>query len=64
MYCSLVEAEAYAARFGARLMTEAEYQNALEQAGGSGVKQLQGGGWEWTSSAFSPFPGRRRRTAR
>lgn len=57
VYCSLAEAEAYAARFGARLMTEAEYQNAAEQAGGTGIKQLQGGGWEWTSTVFDPFPG-------
>ena len=59
VYLSHAEAAAYARWVGKVLPTEAEWQraacatpeNALELHG------MFGGGWEWTSSVFSPFPG-------
>lgn len=47
------EAAAYARWKGARLPTEAEWHRAHD----SGVPDLTGHGWEWTSTVFAPFPG-------
>lgn len=53
-HISLHEAMAYAAWAGARLPTEAEWEVAQQRHPGQlGV----GGVWEWTSSAFGPYPG-------
>ena len=70
-HISLYEADAFARWAGGRLPTEAEWEdfassadphlgNQLDEAGA--VAPRPGGGmfgdvWEWTASAFSPYPG-------
>ena len=50
-HLSLYEADAYARWRGLRLPTEAEWEVASDQLDDVGV------GWEWTSSAYSAYPG-------
>ncbi len=52
MHISYYEADAFARWAGARLPTEAEWEIAARR-----VTQAQGIGWQWTSSAYSPYPG-------
>jgi ergothioneine biosynthesis protein EgtB len=71
-HLSLFEADAYAHWAGARLPTEAEWEVAAQgvdmQVGqlhpaagapGTGLRQMFGHCWQWTSSSYAPYPGYR-----
>lgn len=72
-HLSFYEADAYARWAGARLPTEAEWEHAadgmpdsapkdlhpqpLYANAASGLAQLFGACWQWTSSSYAPYPG-------
>jgi ergothioneine biosynthesis protein EgtB len=53
-HISYFEAAAYAFWAGARLPTEAEWEAAARSAA---LEQMFGAVWQWTSSAYAPYPG-------
>jgi ergothioneine biosynthesis protein EgtB len=54
VHVSHYEADAFAAWSGARLPTEAEWEVASETAG---LDQVADQCWQWTASAYLPYPG-------
>jgi len=72
-HLSFFEADAYARWCGARLPTEAEWENAASACRDfgrpalhpaahdadlyDGLSQMFGCGWQWTLSSYSPYPG-------
>ncbi|HEY4529269.1 MAG TPA: ergothioneine biosynthesis protein EgtB [Luteimonas sp.] len=50
-HLSHYEADAFARWAGGRLPTEGEWETAADALGGTGTC------WEWTSSAYAPYPG-------
>jgi len=57
-HVSYYEADAYARWAGKRLASEAEWEVAAQtQAAGSPFVQMTDSLWQWTCSAYLPYPG-------
>lgn len=57
VHLSTHEAEAWCRFAGRRLPTEFEWESAARLAADTGEAFDWGGVWEWTGSAFAPYPG-------
>jgi dimethylhistidine N-methyltransferase len=57
LHVSYYEAAAFAAWAGRRLPTEPEWEAAATASGVTGLRQLYGSAWQWTSSAYAAYPG-------
>jgi formylglycine-generating enzyme required for sulfatase activity len=55
-HLSWFEAEAFARWAGARLPTEAEWETAARTRHPR-LQELEGQVWQWTASAYRPYPG-------
>lgn len=55
-HLSWYEADAYARWAGARLPTEFEWEHAIATQP-SAFRQVDGALWQWTASAYGPYPG-------
>jgi ergothioneine biosynthesis protein EgtB len=58
-HVSFYEAAAYAEWYGARLATEFEWESAFDHPE---ITHMLGQCWQWTRSAYDPYPGFRPRT--
>lgn len=56
-HVSYYEADAYARWAEARLPTEAEWEIAAQSAASVALMQMAGERWQWTHSAYLPYPG-------
>ncbi len=56
-HLSYYEADALASFYGKRLPTEAEWELAARMAALEGLEFQWGRVWEWTGSAYRPYPG-------
>jgi ergothioneine biosynthesis protein EgtB len=56
VHISYFEAAAFAAWSDCRLPTEAEWEHAVTERPGA-FEQLFGGVWQWSASAYLPYPG-------
>lgn len=58
-HLSYFEADAFARWQGARLPTEAEWEASLRSDKRTQIRDAFGTLWQWTASAYSPYPGYR-----
>jgi ergothioneine biosynthesis protein EgtB len=56
VHVSHYEADAYARWAGARLPTEFEWEHAATSATPGALHDLEGVAWQWTASAYLPYP--------
>lgn len=56
-HVNFYEAQAYTQWSGCRLATEAEWEHAVKHNKDNSIKQTQDEVWQWTQSAYQPYPG-------